>query len=144
MIVNKAFGEGSKQALATEKAIDEQRIKLKKATDAAIEAETTASLQRQDEIRKTFADKAVKERQDALKQRLTELQAEQNAIVAAAEQEQLKIRELRAKGQIDAQEADKQAFDSRVQALKDQIAQLNQQEFALIGEEGAGAEVAQG
>ena len=142
-LINKAFGEGSEEALRAQENIGKQRLEITKQVDAAIEVERAASLGRQEDIREKFTNKEIAEAKKALQDRLTELQAEQTAIVSAAEQEQLKIREARAKGQIDATEADSQAFDVRVKALKDQIAQLDQQEFALIGEQGFGAEVAQ-
>jgi hypothetical protein len=141
--VNAAFGEGSKEALRAQENLGKQRLQITTTTDTLIEQERLASAQRVEKITEDFNTKEAQEAKKALQERLTELQAEQTAIVSAAEQEQLKIRELRAKGQIDAQEADKRGFDARVKALKGQIAQLNQQEFALIGEEGFGTEVAQ-
>jgi hypothetical protein len=130
--VNAAFGEGSQQALDLQKKLGEQSLEIVKTTDGLIEQERIASTQRLAKIEEDFNKKQADEAKKQLDKRLAELQKERQAVAGEVEQELLTIREARAKGNIDAIEADNQAFAARVENLKDQLAKLDEQEEVFI------------
>ncbi|MHC4266816.1 MAG: hypothetical protein ACYSUK_12935 [Planctomycetota bacterium] len=109
--INAAFGEGSEEAIRLQGQISAQRIAITENTDTAIEAEREASLKRIEDIEKNFADKQAQEAQQQLQKRLGELQT---------------------KGNIDAIQADNQAFNARKANILDQIEVLENQEDAII------------
>lgn len=141
--IAEAFGEGSKKTLELTDQINSQVLRRQKLTDEAILAETTLTEKRKADIKKSFAEKEAQEAERALQERLQALQRERAEVSNALDLELLEIREKRARGAIEAQEADTKAFNARIANIKKQLATLQNQEGVLISEQAFGAEVAQ-
>lgn len=141
--INELFGAESQRALQFAQQVSRQREQITTQTNAAIEAETAASLQRRADIRKNFAEQQAQEAQKALQDRLRELNEQRQAVANAVNIELLEIRERRARGRIDEEQAEKESFEKRVQNIKDQLAQLRGEEFALTAEVEIGVDVPQ-
>jgi hypothetical protein len=141
--ITELFGEGSKEVLKFSETAAKQRILIAERTSAAIEAEDQRSLKKRGEIREQFATKELEERKKELQAFIAQLAEQRQEIVSATNLELLQVREARAKGFIDQQQADQQNFELRKKSLKDQLTQLRGEEFALVSQQEFGAEVAQ-
>lgn len=141
--INELFGAESQRALQFAQQVAIQREQITTQTNAAIEAETEASLQRRSDIRKQFAGQEASDARKALQDRIRELNEQRQAVANAVNIELLEIRERRARGRIDEEQAEKESFEKRVQNIKDQLAQLRGEEFALTAEVEIGVDVPQ-